>query len=252
MFKADSCSIRKRPHLRRLRQGAGVQRAPAVRRTPFDAGRREYLPALSAPQCRVGRRHLVPRNRRHWLRLADPSRKADRRGRRRGLRDLTGGPSGNRSNVAAPKGGSSRSTSVIVSREMSKTERSADGVHPVVGRAFERRGRTRPQVCSDFDRLSRQHLNATHVSRIARMADSHDVDALCQLLRDPPRRVGCQRRDNRVLSREDFDCRIGNASARACGLHDRDQVPGVRRVDKVHQRERRAGNRRDPCQCADD
>jgi hypothetical protein len=84
------------------------------------------------------------------------------------------------------------------------------------------------------------------------MAYSHDVDTLRQLLRDPACRVGRQRRNNRVLSREDFNRRISEASARARGLHDSHEVPCVRRTSKMHQRERCAGDRRDPCQRTDD
>lgn len=125
---------------------------------------------------------------------------------------------------------------------VSKTKRPPDGVHAIVDRALDRRGRTCPQVRSDFYRLSRQHLNAAYFGRIARMTDAHDIDALAQLPRRLTCRVWRQRRHKRVLRREDFDSRVADASARVSGLHDRHEVACVCRTRKLHERERRTSD----------
>ena len=119
-------------------------------------------------------------------------------------------------------------------------------------RTFDRRGRTRPQARSHFHCLSRQHVNATHFRRVARMAHSDDVDTLRQLLSDATCRVGRERRNDCVLSGKDFDRCISDVSAGARSLHDSHQVSRVCRTDKFHERERCAGDRRDSCQRTDD
>ena len=84
------------------------------------------------------------------------------------------------------------------------------------------------------------------------MAYPDDVDTLRKLVSDPTCRVGRQRRNNRALRREDFNRRISDVCAGACGLYDRHEAPCVRRTNKFHQGERCAHDRRGPCQRTDD
>jgi len=102
------------------------------------------------------------------------------------------------------------------------------------------------QARSDFHSLLRQHLDPTHLSRITRVADAHDIDAFPQLLHGPPRRIGRQRRDQGVLSREDFDRRIRNTLPSPGRLDDRDEVSFVRGTTGLNQRKGGTSNRSDP------
>src|SRR5205814_5074561 len=69
------------------------------------------------------------------------------------------------------------------SRRSSKTKRSPEGARSAVEHALNGRRRTRPQARSDFNRLSRQHVNAVHVSLVARVTDAHGIHTLPHVLR---------------------------------------------------------------------
>lgn len=84
------------------------------------------------------------------------------------------------------------------------------------------------------------------------MAYAHDVNALRQLLRGATRRISSQRRNDRVPGGEDFNRRIGDASAGACVLDDRNEFAPVRRPDKFDQREQCAGDRDNAGHCTHD
>jgi len=84
------------------------------------------------------------------------------------------------------------------------------------------------------------------------MAYAHDVNALRQLLRGATSHIRSQRRNDRVPSGEDFNRRIGDASAGACVLDDRNEFAPVCRPDKFDQREHCTGDRDDAGQCTDD
>lgn len=127
-----------------------------------------------------------------------------------------------------------------------------DGAHAIVDSPLDWRRRTRPEVRSEFCRLSRQHLDAAGLSRVSRMADAYDVDAFLQLLSGATCHIGRQRRDYRVLCREHFDRRIGDASARACVLDNRHEFAAVYRPDEFDQRERSTDDRDDAGQRTDD
>ena len=94
----------------------------------------------------------------------------------------------------------------------------------------------------DLDRLMGQHPDVPLFGCVTRVAHAYDVGTFTQGSHGTPGGVWRQRRDERIVSTEDFDCRICDRSMRAGFLHHSHEFTGVCWTKKLHDRKQGPGD----------